>query len=151
MTGWASSAAVRLAVGLATAVSMVLVAEVATAAFTGSASASATIDTAVLAPPTSPSAQDGCTTLVSLAVWIDLSWTATASTWADGYRIARSTTSGGPYTVIANVAGQSTTTYRDSGLSLSTTYYYVIRSTKHSWTSVPTAQVSDRTKGLLCL
>lgn len=141
----------RLRPALALAVLVLVGAAPALAAFSSSTSASTPVDTALLSPPTSPSAADGCTTLISLRVWIDLGWTPTASTWADGYQVARSTTSGGPYTVIATLPGSGTSSYRDDGLALSTTYHYVIRSTKHSWTSSPTTQVSDRTKGLLCL
>lgn len=109
------------------------------------------VSSGALAPPTSPAAADGCTLIPLLNVWIDLSWVATTSTWADGYQIARSTTNGGPYTVVATVGGHGTTTYRDGGLALSSRYYYVIRATKFAWTSSPTAQVTDITKGVLCL
>lgn len=42
-----------------------------------------------------------------------------------GYRVYRSTTSGGPYTLIATV---DTNTYEDTGLTNGVTYYYVVTS-----------------------
>lgn len=51
-----------------------------------------------------------------------ISWSAV--TGATGYSVSRGTTPGGPYTTIAT--GLSTTTYLDTGLDSSKTYYYVI-------------------------
>ena len=50
-----------------------------------------------------------------------LSWTAVSG--ATGYNVRRSTTSGGPYTLIASSVS---TNYTDTGLSNGTTYYYVV-------------------------
>jgi len=57
---------------------------------------------------------------------IDIVWTPVQG--ASGYNIYRSTTSGGPYTIIA--AGHVTdyATYADFGLTNGTTYYYVVTS-----------------------
>jgi uncharacterized protein (TIGR03382 family) len=52
----------------------------------------------------------------------NLSWTSVSN--ATSYNVLRSTTSGGPYTLVANVTG---TTYVDSGLSFTQTYYYVVQ------------------------
>lgn len=79
-----------------------------------------------------------------------LTWTATTSTWATGYEIARSTTSGGPYTVIATVSGIGTTTYTDSPPAYLTTYFYAIRSAQNAWRSA-NATTSRRTKSVLCI
>lgn len=111
--------------------------------------ASATYSTATLAPPTSPVATAGTCALVVGDATI-LAWTATPSVWADGYQIARSLVSGGPYTDIATVAGRTTVSYTDSGLLFSTTYHYVVRATKGAWRSVNTAQVSRTTRSALC-
>lgn len=53
---------------------------------------------------------------------VDLSWTGTGE--AAAYRIKRSTTSGGPYTTIAE--GVTGTAYTDTGLTNGMTYYYVV-------------------------
>jgi hypothetical protein len=104
--------------------------------------------TATLQPPTGLSAAAGCQ---FLAPRITLTWTATSSTFADGYDVYRSTTSGGPYSSIAHVTGRTTASYVDaSGLSLNTTYYYVLRSTAHSWSSANSTQTSAKTP-LICL
>jgi MYXO-CTERM domain-containing protein len=52
---------------------------------------------------------------------IDVSWTANGST---SYNIYRSTTAGGPYTRVATAPASP---YSDTGVSGSTTYYYVVR------------------------
>lgn len=52
----------------------------------------------------------------------NLAWNA--SSGAATYRVKRSTTSGGPYTVIAT--GVTSTIYQNSGLANGTTYYYVV-------------------------
>ncbi|MGQ0831874.1 MAG: hypothetical protein ACT4OV_09370 [Microthrixaceae bacterium] len=122
---------------------------VASAAFTDGTTASASYSAGALAAPTSPSATAGtCSTITGDRTV--LSWTASTSSWASGYEIARSTTSGGPYTVIATVSGVSTTTYTDAPPAFSTTYYYAIRSTKHAWRSA-NATTSRTTKSSLCL
>ncbi len=53
---------------------------------------------------------------------INLSWNASSN--AASYNVKRATVSGGPYTTIAT--GDTSTSYSDTGLSPSTTYYYVV-------------------------
>jgi fibronectin type 3 domain-containing protein len=55
---------------------------------------------------------------------VALSWTASTSTVV-GYNVYRSTTSGGPYTLLTNapVAG---TAYTDSTVQSGVTYFYVV-------------------------
>jgi hypothetical protein len=55
---------------------------------------------------------------------IDVSWQAAAN--ADQYRVYRSLTSGGPYTAVATVSGAQTS-YHDTPVSGTATYYYVVR------------------------
>lgn len=45
---------------------------------------------------------------------VNLSWTASSSTWASGYRILRATSAAGPYAQIAEVTPRTTTTYTDA-------------------------------------
>lgn len=56
---------------------------------------------------------------------IQLAWSATAG--ADSYSVKRSTTPGGPYTVIAN--SLTTTSFTDSGLPNGTSRHYVVSAT----------------------
>ena len=102
------------------------------AAFSGTTSASGSIGTATLAAPTGLTAAGG----------VRLSWTATTSTWATGTRVFRSTTSGGPYTQIAQITGLATTTYTDGpGFG---TFFYVVQAyytgNGANWTSTNSAQ-----------
>ncbi len=56
---------------------------------------------------------------------VTLGWTATASTWAAGHRVYRGTSSGGPYTEIADITPRTTVSAQDTpGYG---TYYYVVR------------------------
>ena len=64
---------------------------------------------------------------------IALNWTATPDTYAAGHRVLRSTTSGGPYSQIAQVTPRTTTTYTD--LPAAGTYYYVGRAFYQNWES----------------
>ncbi|HEU6448987.1 MAG TPA: LamG-like jellyroll fold domain-containing protein [Verrucomicrobiae bacterium] len=73
------------------------------------------------APPSAPSASTATATAVSSSV-IHLSWTAIPG--ATSYLVRRSLTSGGAYDVV--VSGITATNLIDTGLSGSTTYYYVV-------------------------
>ncbi|MDP9387895.1 MAG: fibronectin type III domain-containing protein, partial [Actinomycetota bacterium] len=103
------------------------------AAFHQSATATATLSTDTLAPPTDLTAG------VCLLGSVTLSWTATPSTWADGYEVRWGTTSGGPY---PNSATALTTSHAVTGLSLLTTYHFVVRASDGNWRSSYTNQVS---------
>ncbi len=107
-----------------------------------------TFTTATLQPPTDLSATASCAG--ALQAKITLSWTATTSTFADGYDVYRSTTDGGPYTLIDHVDGLTTTETVDNGLSTGTTYHYVLQSTAQGWVSVNSTQASATTP-VLCL
>jgi hypothetical protein len=81
-------------------------------------------------PPTGLSATPG-------NAQVALSWNA--STGATSYNVKRSTSNGGPYTTITNVA---TTSYTDTGLSNGTTYYYVVSALNSNGESGNSSQVS---------
>jgi hypothetical protein len=71
-----------------------------------------------------------------------LSWSAVAG--AASYRLKRSTTSGGPYAVVAsNVTG---TTFTNTGLASGTTYYYVVSAVNAVGEGANSAQVSVRAR-----
>jgi transcriptional regulator CtsR len=73
-------------------------------------------------PPTAPS---GLIATAAGSTQINLSWTDT-STNEDGFKIERKTGVGGTYAQIATV-GVNVTSYPNTGLSPSTTYYYRVR------------------------
>ena len=95
--------------------------------------------------PPPPAAPTGLTAAAASSSQINLSWTA--STGATSYNVKRATVSGGPYTTVAT--GVTGTTYNNTGLTASTTYYYVVsavngggegaNSTQASATTVPAA------------
>jgi hypothetical protein len=104
-----------------------------------------TVSAGTLAPPTGTAA---CVLLLPTRVRV--TWTATPSTFADGYEVFRSTTDGGPYASVGTVAGQATTTFTDSTATLLTTYYFVVQSTRHLWRSVDSAQAAATVPLSLC-
>src|SRR5262245_24821051 len=70
---------------------------------------------------------------------IRLDWSASASSFEDGYLVLRSSSSGGPYTQIGATSA-SVTDYDDPVAA--GTYYYVVRTTGLGWTSANSTQVS---------
>jgi glycosyl hydrolase family 12/fibronectin type III domain protein len=94
------------------------------------------------APPTNLTA----TTISSTQ--INLSWTASSN--ADSYDVFRSTTSGftpGAGNQIAS--GVTSTSFSDTGLTASTTYYYVVEACNNSGCSTPSNQASATTLSIL--
>jgi hypothetical protein len=73
-----------------------------------------------VAPATPPAAPTG---LLATAGNAQISLTWNASTGVTSYNVKRSTTSGGPYTIIKS---PTVTNYTDPGLTNGTTYYYVV-------------------------
>ncbi|MGQ5390373.1 glycerophosphodiester phosphodiesterase family protein [Paenibacillus sp. M.A.Huq-84] len=69
---------------------------------------------------------------------VTLSWSSV--TEATYYTVKRGTTSGGPYTVVAN--NVSNPTYTDTGLTNGTTYYYVVTAGNAAGQSADATQVS---------
>ena len=70
-----------------------------------------------------------------------VSWGAVSG--ATEYHVLRSTTSGGPYSQVGNVAG---TSFNDTGLTCNTTYFYVVRAANSATCeSANSAQVSATT------
>jgi len=87
-----------------------------------------TFSTDTLAPPTGLTA-----TVVGSSIRLD--WTATVDTYASGYYVLRSTTSGGPYGQIGSATPRTATTYTDNTAAAGTRYYYVLRSYYQNWQS----------------
>ncbi len=71
-----------------------------------------------------PSAPTGLTATVMASNRIDLDWNENTETDFASYKVKRSTTPGGAYTVIAE--NLTSGNYSDTGLSAETTYYYVV-------------------------
>jgi predicted PurR-regulated permease PerM len=136
----------RLAAAVAVVCSVCALAGPALAAFDAFAEGqSHTISSGTLAAPTGLSAS--CTLVPTPRV--NLSWTQTSSTFSDGYQILRSTTSGSGYASVGTTSGRGTTTFVDATVSLSTTYYYVVKATRNSWTSPSSGEASITTLGCL--
>ncbi|MCY7419782.1 MAG: hypothetical protein LH650_15065 [Chloroflexi bacterium] len=85
-----------------------------------------------LAPPTVLGATGGAT--------VTLTWTPSADTYATGYAIYRSETSGSGYTLVSTATPGTANSKADSpGAG---TWYYVVRTTFASWDSVDSNQAS---------
>jgi hypothetical protein len=57
---------------------------------------------------------------------VDLTWVASSSTGVTGYNVYRSSTTGGPYSLL-NTALVTGTTFTDSAVQSGQTYYYVVK------------------------
>jgi arabinoxylan arabinofuranohydrolase len=102
-----------------------------------SSQASATTQT----PPPPPAAPTGLTATAVSSSQINLSWTA--SSGATSYNVKRATVSGGPYTTVASPTG---TTYNNTGIAASTTYYYVVSAVNAGGESANSTQASATTQ-----
>jgi hypothetical protein len=98
---------------------------------------------------TIPSAPSGLRGTAASSSVINLSWnadTAPANCTITGYNVYRSTTSGFTPSSSNQIAhGVTATSYSDSGLSASTTYYYKIQAVDTAGASAPSAQAAATT------
>jgi hypothetical protein len=133
------------------AIAMLASAQVALAVFSHTATGGPlTVATSTLTPAKGVTAtQVNCRTTKNPE--IEVSWTATSSTYATSYTIERATASTGPYTAVSSVAiGKTSYTDKSASLTYSTTYYYRVAAVYASWTATSTtAQV--KTLDQLCL
>jgi eukaryotic-like serine/threonine-protein kinase len=81
---------------------------------------------------------------------VRLEWTMTRSPLADGYEVYRSEVNGGPYDRIGYVAGRSSLAFVDRDVSLTETYFYVVRSTNGKRSGPPSGQ-AQATAPVACL
>ena len=77
---------------------------------------------------------------------VTLSWTGSA--YAQSYNVKRSATSGGPYTTLGTVDGDSLF-YVDPGLTAGATYYYVVSANNPDGESADSAEASATADGQL--
>ncbi len=89
------------------------------------------------------SAPSGLTATTASSSQINLSWTDNST--ETGFRIERSGSPGGPYSEIATV-GANVTTYSNTGLSSSTTYYYRVRAYNANGNSASSSVASATTQ-----
>jgi hypothetical protein len=95
---------------------------------------------------TAPSAPTGLTATAASSSQINLSWTASSSTCGVTYNVFRSTTSGfTPSSSNQITSGVTATTYSNTGLTASTTYYYLVEGTTSSGTSAASNQANATT------
>ena len=116
---------------------------------TSSVSASQAIATATLAPPTNTAAAEvACKN--NKPPQVNVTWTASASSFTTGYTIYRSTVDGSGYTQIGTT-GSSATSFTDPSTTLaySTTYYYVVDANDQSW-SARSTQAQATTLSRMC-
>lgn len=102
------------------------------ARLTASRTASGSISTATLQPPTSLSGSGGLS--------VSLGWTASTSSGATGYNLLRSVTSGSGYAQVKTVTPVSTVATTDGPHA--GTWYYVLQTYLQSWTSVNSNQAT---------
>jgi hypothetical protein len=84
-------------------------------------------------------------------VEIEVTWSATSSSYATSYTVERATASSGPYTSVASVE-ISKRSYTDSSglLAYSATYYYRVSVVYRSWSTASTVD-SVKTLSKYCL
>jgi hypothetical protein len=85
---------------------------------------------AIAGPPAAPT---GLTATTVSSSQINLAWTDAANNEAN-YVVARATSSAGPFTDIATL-GANVTSYNNTGLAASTSYWYAVRATNASGSS----------------
>ena len=85
----------------------------------------------------------GLIAAVASSTRINLTWNAVTN--ATSYNVKRAATSGGPYTTVAT--GVTGTNYANTGLSASTSYYYVVSAVNSGGESGNSTQASATTQG----
>ena len=78
------------------------------------------------------------TATVDTCLRIDLAWASGSGLTPASYNLKRSTTPGGPYTILTNLTA---TSYVDSGLTNGVTYYYVVSAVNTNGESFNSAEI----------
>lgn len=95
------------------------------------------------AQPAAPAAPSSLSASAASASQINLTWTDNATN-ETAFVVARSATSGGPYTDLAAL-GANVTSYSDAGLSPASTYFYVVRAENAAGASANSAEAGATT------
>lgn len=74
------------------------------------------------------------------AASVTISWTPTIDTYAEGHRVFRSTSAGGPYTQIAQTSPRGVSSYVDN--TAGGPFYYVVRAYYQGWESANSNEAS---------
>lgn len=105
------------------------------------------IEVATGAACTAPTAPSGLTATAASTSQINLSWTAGTSSCAVTYNVFRSTTTGFTPSSSNQIASAvSGTSFSDTGLTASTTYFYLVEASNSGGTSGPSNQASATTQ-----
>ena len=123
----------HLAVALPFALTMLLTPRAALASWTHSVSASHKLSTATLEPVSDLTVTTGCSGLLDLSAKADLSWTATPSTFAEGYKVERWRDL--TLEATTDVTPRASTATTQTGLATGTTYTWKVYAYAYSWTS----------------
>ena len=99
----------------------------------------------ITAPIDVPGAASNLVALLSGGTTALLSWSDNSSD-ESGFKVQRGTVDGGPYSTIATTEAGATS-YMDVGLTISTTYYYVIIATNSAGDGAASNQASVTTSG----
>jgi len=96
---------------------------------------------------TAPTAPSGLSATAVSMSQINLAWTASTSSCSATYNVFRSTTSGfTPSSANQISSGVTGTSFSDTGLAPSTTYFYLVEATNSGGTSGPSNQASTTTQ-----
>jgi serine/threonine protein kinase len=96
-----------------------------------------------LRPPTNLTAVGECSGFFDPDVV--LHWSPSRSRFADGYRVYRSTASGGPYERVGVIGDWTTTSFVDDAVNVDGQYFYVVRATEGKQVSKPSGQAQADT------
>lgn len=133
------------------AVLLLVSAQVALAVFSNTAAGGPfTVATGTLAAPgKAAAAQVSCRS--NRSPEIEVSWSATSSTYASAYTVERATVSTGPYASVSSVpVGETSYLDKSASLAFSTTYYYRVSVAYRSWNAT-SAFASVKTLGKYCV
>jgi hypothetical protein len=131
---------ISVAVAALLAAVLLASAQVALAVFNKTATGGpATVATSTLAAPGKASAtQASCH--IGKTPEVEVSWSATSSSYASTYTVERATVSSGPYTSVSSVPiGETSYTDKSASLAYSTTYYYRVTAVYRSWSTASTS------------